>query len=115
LFEYTVMMKPATSIIIPHYGNNALGCLMNLVLEATLTPREVTIIKALMDMEATSLNDQVRKSVYTTLGITRENLNNMLLRMQAKGVFDKEWNLSERLLPLMGYKYLKHIIIRLKA
>jgi DNA-binding MarR family transcriptional regulator len=87
--------------------------IVGLILDKELTPREMQILRTLTEMQSTKLDEHKRKELCTRMGISRENLNNMLIRMIPKGVFDKDWNLNCELLPLMQLKSYKHILIHI--
>lgn len=101
------------TITIDKDGIDTFTLITSLILEAGLTKRESSILKIIVQMKCTKLTDQSRKEITSKLGITRENLNNVLIRMQLKKVFDAEWNVSGKLLVLMKHDQVERVIINL--
>jgi len=82
-------------------SDDHLELLIELVSNITVTKRECEIIRALLTMQQEGIDSDMRKSLKGYLRISRENLNNMLLRMQRKGLLDEDWKLSGEYMPLM--------------
>jgi Trp operon repressor len=93
-------------------GRDHIAILVNLLTETVLTDRELGILKVLITAEETIATPNTRRLIKEKLNISRENLNNMLIRMQVKGIFDKHWKVTGAYMPLFGT--VDTIIVKLK-
>lgn len=76
---------------------DAVELLTGIILEPTLTKREMKILRYLVDSRTGQITDEVRKDICNDQNISRMNLNNVLIRMQLKGVFTRDWVVSRKL------------------
>src|SRR4051812_41570086 len=105
-------MSSENRLVIRINGRDQTALLATLLGDTIFTDRELDILKTLVKLATTEVTPEVRRYVKEYLKISRENLNNMLIRMQAKGVFDKQWKISHTFGPL--FEPFDEILLKLR-
>lgn len=92
-------------------GKDHIPPILNLLRDTEFTERELEIFRIIISLNKRTITPDIRRHIKDQLDVSRENLNNMLIRMKGKGIFDDEWNVNKLYHPLFGK--VEEILIKL--
>jgi DNA-binding CsgD family transcriptional regulator len=93
-------------------GTDRLPLIARLLSDIPFTDREMEILRTLLELNTEEITQEVRRKMKERMDISRENLNNMLIRMQAKNIFGRDWRINKTFAPLFGK--IDEIVVKLK-